>query len=84
MLKRIVFDPKPGLFPYTQLSTLRDAYNWAYGTIHSRGHSGQHHTVSAKVDGTDLFAVIPFLDAMNHASSAGGAFVSEAIMHLCA
>lgn len=72
MLKAIVFDPQPALFPHTQPSTLRDAYNWAYGTIHSRGHSGQHHTVSTKVDGTDLFAVIPFLDAMNHANSAGG------------
>ena len=69
MLKRIVFDPKPQLFPHNDPSTLRDAYDWAYGTIHSRGHSGGAATA---VDGTPLFAVIPFLDTMNHANSAGG------------
>eukprot|EP01043_Picozoa_sp_COSAG02_P076967 COSAG02_NODE_16619_length_1070_cov_1.130793_1_plen_178_part_10 len=67
VLKRIVFDPKPQLFPHKHSSTLRNAYNWAYGTIHSRGHSGQR-AAAAKVDGTDLFAVIPFLDTMNHAN----------------
>lgn len=72
MLKRVVFDPKPQLFPHSQPSNLRNAYDWAYGTIHSRGHSGQH-AATAQVDGSiDLFAVIPFLDAMNHANSAGG------------
>lgn len=71
MLKRIVFDPKPQLFPQKHPNALRNAYNWAYGTIHSRGHSGQR-AAAAKVDGTELFAVIPFLDTMNHANSAGG------------
>ena len=41
LLRRIVFEPHPTLFPAKDQAALRAAYEWAYGTIHSRGHSGQ-------------------------------------------
>jgi hypothetical protein len=71
LLKRIVFEPKPEFFPHRDPATLRAAYDWAYGTIHSRGHSGQG-AAGTSVDGVELFAVIPFLDTANHANAAAG------------
>ena len=65
LLRRVVFDDLPDLFPGGS-AALRAAYDWAYCTIHSRGHSSGLST------GEELFAVIPFLDTPNHADDAGG------------
>ena len=62
LLKQVVFEPHPELFPQTKTYTLYDAYAWAYCTILSRAHSMG-----------DMLALIPWADSTNHNSSAAGA-----------
>lgn len=65
LLEGLVFSKNEELFPEKVKGMRRQAYNWAYGTFQSRGHSS---------DGAELLAIIPFLDSLNHNPSAAGEF----------